>query len=283
MLETIIRSNLKHFTTSCTTLVLMDEVIAFKKQESKDFGLTIPEISKRYNVYQERFEIRKNFYASYVQRHLKEDDIFEEFQGKYRIREKYINNLNVYMLEHIRELILSGFSNINISKRNIIEELDNILNIQNKDDVYKYIINLFDNKEFNNYGQLFEIVSFAILSVYFKNFGFDLNRFSTSFSNDGGMDYISSNGIYQVTSSPDANKIKSDLGKLHGIKRVLVFSDVNEDILRQHLSSPNVTDIITSIDLKDHFLKWIYLRDKISGDKLKSVISIIRKEFVREL
>ncbi|NBK97759.1 MAG: hypothetical protein EOM50_07030, partial [Erysipelotrichia bacterium] len=117
----------------------MDEVIAFKKQESKDFGLTIPEISKRYNVYQERFEIRKNFYASYVQRHLKEDDIFEEFQGKYRIREKYINNLNVYMLEHIRELILSGFSNINISKRNIIEELDNILNIQNKDDVYKYI------------------------------------------------------------------------------------------------------------------------------------------------
>ena len=97
------------------------------------------------------------------------------------------------------------------------------------------------------------------------------------------MDYISSNGIYQVTSSPDANKIKSDLGKLHGIKRVLVFSDVNEDILRQHLSSPNVTDIITSIDLKDHFLKWIYLRDKISGDKLKSVISIIRKEFVREL
>lgn len=283
MLEKIIRKNLKHFTTSCTSLVLLDEVIVFKKQESEDFGLTIPEISERYFVYKERFDIRKNFYPSYVQRHLKENDIFEEFQGKYRIQEKHITNLDINTLEHIRNLILSGFSNINISKRNIIEELDNILNCQDKDEIYKYIFNLFDKKGFNNYGQMFEIVSFSILSIYFKNFGFNLNRFSTSFSNDGGMDYISSNGIYQVTSSPDANKIKSDLEKLQGIKRVLVFSYAKEDIIRLHLASPDVTEIITSIDLKDHFLKWIHFRDLITGNNLKSVISLIRKEFVREL
>lgn len=283
MLETIVRKSLKHFTTSCSTLVLLDESINLKKINSENSGLSIAQINAKYNNYKESFGIKKNFYASYIQRHLKENDIFEEFQGKYRIKKSLTDCLSVSELEKIRSIIVSEIIRNNHSLKTIHEEFDAVLDHNDSDECYKYIINFFDTKRFNNYGQVFEIVSFSILSTYFKCFGFSLNRFSTSFSNDGGMDFISAQGIYQVTAAPDISKIKSDLSKLPGIKRVLVLSFAKEDVIKQYLSYSDVTEIITTTELKEHFLMWLYRHDKLTGNNLKSVILLIRNEFSREL
>ena len=74
----------------------------------------------------------------------------------------------------------------------------------------------------------------------------DLRRFPFSFSNDGGMDFLSSSGVYQVTSSPSAQKIQSDLGKLPGIPRVMVLSHCPSVIRELCMNSEIVTEIITS-------------------------------------
>lgn len=283
MLETIVRKNLKHFTTSCSTLVLLDESIDFKKINSENFGLSIAQINEKYNNYKDSFDIKKSFYASYIQRHLKENDLFEEFQGKYRINKRLADGVSVSELERIRNIIVSEIIRNNHSLKIILEEFDTVLDSNDSDEFYRYIINFFDTKRFKNYGQVFEIVSFSILSIYFKIFGFSLNRFSTSFSNDGGMDFISANGIYQVTAAPDISKIKSDLSKLPGIKRVLVLSFAKDDIIKQYLTYSDVNEIITTNELKEHFLMWLYQRDKLIGNNLKSVILLIKDEFSREL
>lgn len=283
MLETIVRKNLKHFTTSCSTLVLLDESINFKKINSENFGLSIAQINEKYNNYKDSFDIKKSFYASYIQRHLKENDLFEEFQGKYRINKRLTDGVSVSELERIRNIIVSEIIRNNHSLKIILEEFDTVLDSNDSDEFYRYIINFFDTKRFKNYGQVFEIVSFSILSIYFKIFGFSLNRFSTSFSNDGGMDFISANGIYQVTAAPDISKIKSDLSKLPGIKRVLVLSFAKDDIIKQYLTYSDVNEIITTNELKEHFLMWLYQRDKLIGNNLKSVILLIKNEFSREL
>ncbi len=61
-------------------------------------------------------------------------------------------------------------------------------------------------------------------------FNFNLKKLSTSFSNDGGMDYAAENGIYQVTTAVTKSKIESDLEKLPDIKRVLVITSENDNI-----------------------------------------------------
>lgn len=145
-----------------------------------------------------------------------------------------------------------------------------------------FILSLFNENRFRNYGQVFEVLSYSILKVYFESFGFGLRRFSVSFSNDGGMDFLSSSGVYQVTSSPSAQKIQSDLGKLPGIPRVMVLSHCPSVIRELCMNSEIVTEIITTDNLKSHFLNWLYERDKLSQRFMKSIIATIREEMLRE-
>jgi hypothetical protein len=120
------------------------------------------------------------------------------------------------------------------------------------------------------------------LKVYFESFGFGLKRFSVSFSNDGGMDFISANGIYQVTSSPAKGKIGDDLKKLPGTGRVMVLSTCTDAIRRKCYESENVTEIITSDDLKEHFMGWLLKKDEKNPHFMRNILETIRVEMIRE-
>src|SRR5438094_7660798 len=82
-----------------------------------------------------------------------------------------------------------------------------------------------------NHGEMFEVVSFAVLREYFRAFGFSLQRFSTTQANDGGMDFVASNAIYQVTTDESVQKVKRDLAKSPGTQRVLVRPTVTDEIV----------------------------------------------------
>ena len=79
---------------------------------------------------------------------------------------------------------------------------------------------------------MFEVVSFAVLREYFRTFGFSLQRFSTTHANDGGMDFVASEAIYQVTTDESINKVRGDLAKSPGTKRVLVRPTLSDEVVR---------------------------------------------------
>jgi hypothetical protein len=61
------------------------------------------------------------------------------------------------------------------------------------------LVNAYLSQLTGNRGEMFEVVSFAVLREYFRTFGFSLQRFSTTHANDGGMDFVAGEAIYQVT------------------------------------------------------------------------------------
>jgi hypothetical protein len=133
-----------------------------------------------------------------------------------------------------------------------------------------------------NHGEIFEVVSFAVLREYFRTFGFSLQRFSTTHANDGGMDFFASDAIYQVTTDASVEKLRRDLRKAPGTNRVMVRPTVTEEILE--LGEDSVLETIELRDLLSHFIMWLLVRDKRSKrpDHLQRILQIALEEFRRE-
>ena len=133
-----------------------------------------------------------------------------------------------------------------------------------------------------NRGEMFEVVSFAVLREYFRTFGFSLQRFSTTHANDGGMDFVAGEAIYQVTTDESLQKIRRDLAKAPGTKRVLVRPNLGPAGV--DLDRENVLETIELKDLLSHFISWLMSRDQRSkqAQHLQRVLEIALAEFRRE-
>jgi len=166
----------------------------------------------------------------------------------------------------------------------LIEHIETIINSdENNRALQKYIEKLLRDEELlPNYGQLFEITAYSILHVYFACFNFTLKRFSTSFSNDGGMDYIAENGIYQVTTAVGKSKILSDLEKLPEIPRVIVITKTGSSIDKL-LKQDNITEVITLDDLCNHFIPWLARKSNGEKNGLRMVLRVFLNEINRDL
>jgi hypothetical protein len=133
-----------------------------------------------------------------------------------------------------------------------------------------------------NAGEMFEVVSFAVLREYFRTFGFCLQRFSTTHANDGGMDFVAGEAIYQVTADESIQKVRKDLAKAPGTKRVLVRPTVTDEVIR--LCDSGVLETIEIKDLLDHFIAWLLARDSRCNEArhLQRVLEVALFEFRRE-
>jgi len=133
-----------------------------------------------------------------------------------------------------------------------------------------------------NRGEMFEVVSFAVLREYFRTFGFALQRFSTTHANDGGMDFVGGEAIYQVTTDESIQKVRRDLAKSPGTKRVLVRPTVTSEI--GALCDGDVLETIELKDLLNHFIAWLLARDSRSRKSrhLQRILETALAEFRRE-
>ena len=133
-----------------------------------------------------------------------------------------------------------------------------------------------------NRGEMFEVVSFAVLREYFRTFGFSLQRFSTTHANDGGMDFVGGEAIYQVTTDESTQKLRKDLAKAPGTKRVLVRPTVSPAIAE--LCKDDVLEAIELKDLLNHFISWLLARDSRSmrAQHIQRVLQVALDEFRRE-
>lgn len=273
------------YTFVITVLVLLEYEIDCIKKSRPIEGLELKAIRERFNEYARKYN-KGRFFNSYVQRHSQYGGVFtEKSDGKFAIKKNLIARQSAQKLIDLRNHILQKFEAIQAGKERVVDSLHTLADSDDKQQQFQCLNNMILQKieiEGVNKGQLFEVLSFAILSTYFESFGFSLKRFSTTFSNDGGMDFISGDAVYQVTACANQNKINEDLKKLPGTRRVLVVPEKNFDLSKSNFSE--ILSCITRKDLSNHFLAWLYEQDNAQQDLnyLKDVLVITKNELNRD-
>jgi hypothetical protein len=281
--ENLLKKNIKNFTVTGTLYeILCAEATAHEK--GVDFlGLTSTEIKVGYDKNAKKYG-KKPFYSTYVQRHARENDLFEERTGRrYKLHKNMLKGISLDNLKGYQFKIEYYWKHEKDDQKAIIDQIKQGLDIELTEikAKYKVLVNLIESK-LGNSGQNFEILSFAILKTYFGNFGFPLKRFSTTFANDGGMDFIANDTFYQVTANATQNKLISDLGKLQGIPRVLILDVENADLAK--IECDDILEVLTKKELICHFLDWLLNKDNKSslGKNLQKILKTAHFEFSRE-
>lgn len=283
-LEELIDRDITKFTVIATVHEVLKKYIDARKRNEKFQGISPKEIKRGFDVIARQYN-KGEFYHTYLQRHTKEGDYFQEISPKmFGLRSELVDDLGIDELESLQRKIQAHWDEMSKNEDEFLSLIKSQMNISltKIDERHKFILNQLHSKS-GNAGQHLEIMAFSILSTYFSSLGFSLKRFSTTFANDGGMDFISSDAFYQVTSSPTKKKIDTDLSKLPGIKRVLVSTEWQYDY-DKIISNENVLEALTWDDLENHFLGWLYKRDKVLGkaNHLQRIIEIAYQEYKRE-
>jgi hypothetical protein len=194
-----------------------------------------------------------------------------------------MTGITAEQLEMLRDELVLSLKTAFERRQAVIRQLEATVRLpEDKIQARRDLVGSYLDQIVGNGGEMFEVVSFAILREYFRTFGFSLQRFSTTHANDGGMDFVAGEAIYQVTADESVNKVKKDLAKSPGTKRVIVRPTVNDEIIR--LCDAEVLETIELKDLLDHFIAWLLARDTRSQNSrhLQRVLQIALHEFRRE-
>lgn len=224
-----------------------------------------------------------DYHPTYIHRRLGHRGFLELSGSKYRFRSALMTGVTAAQLDDLRDELVLSLKTAFERRQAVIRQLEQTVSLphhkiqERRDLVASYLGQIVGNG-----GETFEVVSFAILREYFRTFGFSLQRFSTTHANDGGMDFVAGEAIYQVTADESANKVRRDLAKSPGTKRVLVRPTVSDEIIR--LCDAEVLETIELKDLLDHFIAWLLARDTRSQTSrhLQQVLQIALHEFRRE-
>jgi hypothetical protein len=243
-------------------------------------GLTEKEIELAFDELNSKFG-QSEYHSTYLHRGLAR---FLEASGRrYKIRGALLSGVGAKEMESLREELIESLRTAHERRQAVIRTLVDTCSLpveqveQRRALVGSYLSQLTGNR-----GEMFEVVSFAVLREYFRTFGFTLQRFSTTHANDGGMDFVGGEAIYQVTTDESIQKVRRDLAKSPGTKRVLVRPTVTPAIAE--LSQGDVLETIELEDLLNHFISWLLDRDNRSrkASHLQNVLETALAEFRRE-
>jgi hypothetical protein len=203
--------------------------------------------------------------------------------GSYCLRPSLMENTTVEELDRLLDEMIGSLRSAYEQRQNAMKRLEETCSLPSEQVMERLaLVEEYLSHLSGNHGEIFEVVSFAVLREYFRTFGFSLQRFSTTHANDGGMDFFASDAIYQVTTDESVEKLRRDLRKAPGTKRVMVRPTVTKEILE--LGEDKVLETIELKDLLSHFIMWLLGRDKRSSrsDHLQRVLQIALEEFRRE-
>ena len=245
-------------------------------------GLNEKQIEEGFRQLASEF-LHSDFHSTYIARRLGRAGFLDLADGMYRLRPSLLVNTTCEELEQLRDELMGSLRSAYEQRQTAIKRLEEICSLPSDRVgerlalVEEYLSHLSGNR-----GEIFEVVSFAVLREYFRTFGFSLQRFSTTHANDGGMDFFAGDAIYQVTTDESIEKLRRDLRKAPGTKRVLVRPTVTEEILE--LGEDKVLETIELKDLLSHFITWLLGRDNRSkrSHHLQRVLQVALEEFRRE-
>jgi hypothetical protein len=245
-------------------------------------GLTESEIVEGFRELAGRF-IKSDYHPTYIQRRLGPKGFLEIVGERYRFRSPLMQRIGRAELEQLRNDLLESLRSAYEQRQAVICKIEETSALPKDCIEERYaLVDTYLSQLVGNRGEMFEVVSFAVLREYFRSFGFLLQRFSTIHANDGGMDYVGGEAIYQVTTDESLQKVRKDLAKAPGTKRVLVRPTVSPEIAQ--LCEKEVLEIIELKDLLNHFVAWLLKRDSHNNEAnhLQRVLSIALEEFRRE-
>lgn len=164
-------------------------------------------------------------------------------------------------------------------QQRMIDEIQSLIDNGTIEEKRTYVAEMLTDREAVKRGQAFEVASFAVLNTYLYALGFSLNRFSTTYSNDGGIDFVAQNAVYQVTTKLSERKFDEDIKKVTGKERVLIYKDLTRDFNMEHLNH----DLVINHIGKDELLGFLdYLVAKNADRFLHLVLNVMKTEFLRE-
>jgi hypothetical protein len=278
----VLRRHLGERTVLCVAIPILRGYAKSLRLSAPFDGLTEKEIANGFRELTKTFG-NSDYHSTYIQRRLGPRGFLETVRAKYRFRPSLIETVSAETLE-LLESELTGSLRTAFERRQVfIRELEQTVRLPN-DQIQPRSALVADylKQITGNGGEMFEVVSFAVLREYFRTFGFSLHRFSTTHANDGGMDFVATEAIYQVTADESIQKVRKDLAKAPGTKRVLVRPTVSDEVIR--LCDAGVLETIEVKDLLEHFIAWLLARDHRFHEArhLQRILEVALSEFRRE-
>ncbi len=227
--------------------------------------------------------LHSQFHTTYIDRRLGPRSFLVLDQDLYRFRPALLEGVSLSELEKLHGELVTSLRDATEQRRAVIPRLESACKLpEGQIAERRQLVEEYLRQFLGNGGENFEILSFAILREYFRSFGFHLQRFSTTHANDGGIDYVGGNSIYQVSADESLPKLRRDLAKAPDTERVVVRPRMTPELL-SNLSEP-VLEALDLSDLLTHFVGWLLSRDNRSqkAKHLQSVLQIALREFRRE-
>ena len=281
-LSGVLRRHLGQRTVLGVAIPVLDDYLRHTRTGKATDGLTEKEIECGFRQLASQF-IHSDYHSTYTARRLGKAGFLTIENGRYRLRPSLLTNTTHEELDELREELLQSLRSAYEQRQAAIKRLEETCSLPfDKVGERVALVKEYLSLLTGNRGEIFEVVSFAVLREYFRSFGFSLQRFSTTLANDGGMDFFAPDAIYQVTTDESIEKLRRDLRKSPGIKRVLVRPSVTKEILE--LGEDRVLETIELKDLLGHFIVWLLERDRRSSRSthLQRVLQVALDEFRRE-
>jgi hypothetical protein len=96
-------------------------------------------------------------------------------------------------IELLRDQLVESLRSAYEQRQAAMRQLERVCSLPEERVTERFeLVNEYLSQLTGNRGEVFEVVSFAVLREYFRTFGFSLQRFSTTHANDGGMDFVAS-------------------------------------------------------------------------------------------
>lgn len=244
-----------------------------------DASMTKTQIETEFNQVHTQYGI-ETFRRDYVLRQCGRDrNAIDQRDDLFFIKPNFLEGMEdddfVAILNRI-DAHWGGFQN---QQQRMIEEIDSLIDNGTVEEKRTYVAEMLTEREAVKRGQAFEVASFAVLNTYLYALGFSLNRFSTTYSNDGGIDFVAQNAVYQVTTKLSERKFDEDIKKVTGKARVLIYKDLTRDFNTEHLNH----DLVINHIGKEELLSFLdYLIAKNADRFLPLVLNVMKTEFLRE-
>ena len=249
------------------------------KENGVDATMTKTEIETQFNLVHEQYGIA-TFRRDYVLRQCGHDENgITQTDNRFHIRPAFLEGMDDDDYAQIIKQIDDYWGTFQNLQEQVINEIQRLLESGTIEEQKEYITGMLTTREAVKRGQAFEVSSFAVLSTYLYSLGFSLNRYSTTYSNDGGIDFVAQNAVYQVTTKLSERKFEEDIKKVPGKLRVLVYKDLvtgfnlnnfNHELVVNHIGKDELCDLL------------LYLSNKNAEKYFPIILRTMNDEFLRE-
>ncbi|MBN1253054.1 MAG: hypothetical protein JXA16_13035 [Bacteroidales bacterium] len=257
--------------------VLLDNAIVHGMSST----MTKSEIHQTFDKQHKNFGVG-TFRSDYLLRQTSKSDLnaigVKSDNSTFYIRPEFLVGLSKNDLKTISKEIESYYRNKLLKNKELFDLITDALSFS-VEDRKRFILKLLLEMETDKKGQAFEVTAYAILKTFYLIRGFELNRFSTIYSNDGGIDFTSQMAVYQVTTHLSNKKFDEDLDKAPLKNRIFVYKNEGNGFDKSKFNHELVLDYISSDDLVNHLE---YLFSKKPERNSEMILDIIQNEFERE-